>query len=117
MTIASLQSKRRSKTLLTYRLLYNRNLYLRAYGRIYSNQGAFVISFPHEQAQRYENYRRNNSAPTPKWSDSFLPSWMLLITAREPTAQSALRAMWSMLLRPWKDSAEVAIVMLAEKAS
>ena len=23
-----------------YRLLYNRNLYLRAYGRIYSNQGA-----------------------------------------------------------------------------
>ena len=35
-----------------YRLLYNRNLYLRAYGRIYSNQGASVISFPHEQAQR-----------------------------------------------------------------
>ena len=35
-----------------YRLLYNRDLYLRAYGRIYSNQGASVISFPHEQAQR-----------------------------------------------------------------
>ena len=25
-----------------YRLLYNRNLYLRAYGRIYSNQGAMT---------------------------------------------------------------------------
>ena len=27
-----------------YRLLYNRNLYLRAYGRIYSNQGGRTIS-------------------------------------------------------------------------
>ena len=27
-----------------YRLLYNRNLYLRAYGRIYSNQGAELVS-------------------------------------------------------------------------
>ena len=25
-----------------YRLLYNRNLYLRAYGRLYSNQGAMT---------------------------------------------------------------------------
>ena len=40
------------------------------------------------------------STITPKWSESFLPSWMLLIASTELTAQSALRAMWSMLLRP-----------------
>ncbi len=29
-----------------YRLLYNRNLYLRAYGRLYSNQGAMTKEPP-----------------------------------------------------------------------
>ena len=54
-----------------YRLLYNRNLYLRAYGRIYSNQGATTKGVTAEtmdgmslakvdriiEALRYERFR------------------------------------------------------------
>ena len=54
-----------------YRLLYNRNLYLRAYGRIYSNQGATTKGVTTEtmdgmslakidriiEALRYERFR------------------------------------------------------------
>ena len=54
-----------------YRLLYNRNLYLRAYGRIYSNQGATTKGITAEtmdgmslakidriiEALRYERFR------------------------------------------------------------
>ena len=43
-----------------------------------------------EQPQRYRKCWADKSATTPKWSDSFLPSWVLLITPREPTAQSVV---------------------------
>ena len=57
------------------------------------------------------------STATPKWSESFLLSWMLLIASTESTAQSALRAMWSMLLRPWKTRSDVTIRRFGLKAS
>ena len=65
---------------------------------------------------RYGKVARDRSAMTPKWSDSSRPSQMLLITSSDSTAKSSLEAMWSMLLRPWKASAEVTIVMLDGKA-
>ena len=67
-----------------YRLLYNRNLYLRAYGRLYSNQGAMTKGTTAEtvdgmslakidriiDALRYERFRwtpvRRVNIPKPK---------------------------------------------------
>ena len=68
-----------------------------------------VVSGDLDRAQRYRTGRTDTSAATPKWSESFLSSWMLLIASIESTAQSALRAMWSMLLRPWKTRSDVTI--------
>ena len=78
-----------------YRLLYNRNLYLRAYGRLYSNQGAMTRGITAEtvdgmslakiddliDALRYERFRwtpvRRVNIPKPKGGTRplGLPTW------------------------------------------
>ena len=78
-----------------YRLLYNRNLYLRAYGRLYSNQGAMTKGTTAEtvdgmslakidriiEAQRYERFRwtpvRRVNIPKPngKTRPLGIPTW------------------------------------------
>ncbi len=78
-----------------YRLLYNRNLYLRAYGRIYSNQGAMTKGITAEtvdgmslakidriiEALRYERFRwtpvRRVNIPKPNGQTRALgiPPW------------------------------------------
>ena len=90
-----------------YRLLYNRNLYLRAYGRLYSNQGAMTKGITAEtvdgmslekidriiNALRYERYRwtpvRRVNIPKPDgttralgippWSDKLLQEVIRII--------------------------------------
>ena len=79
-----------------YRLLYNRNLYLRAYGRLYSNQGAMTKGTTAEtvdgmslakidriiEALRYERFRwtpvRRVNIPKPNGETRALglPTWM-----------------------------------------
>ena len=70
------------------------------------------------QAQHERGYEglADNSATTPKWSDNSVSPCMLLITPRDSAARSSLNATWSMVRRPWKASAAVAMVMRGEKA-
>ena len=90
-----------------YRLLYNRNLYLRAYGRIYSNQGATTKGVTAEtvdgmslakidriiEALRYERFRwtpvrrvnipkpngKTRALGIPTWSDKLLQEVIRMI--------------------------------------
>ena len=77
-----------------YRLLYNRNLYLRAYGRIYSNQGATTKGITAEtmdgmslakidriiEALRYERFRwtpvRRVNIPKPNGTTRALGAYL-----------------------------------------
>ena len=90
-----------------YRLLYNRNFYLRAYGRLYSNQGAMTKGITAEtvdgmslaridciiEALRYERYRwtpvrrvnipkpngKTRALAIPPWSDKLLQEVIRMI--------------------------------------
>ena len=60
--------------------------------------------------------RADSSATIPKWSDSLVPSCMLVMTSRDSTARSSLSATWSMLRRPPKARSDVAMRMPGGKA-
>ena len=92
-----------------YRLLYNRNLYLRAYGRIYSNQGATTKGVTAEtvdgmslakidriiDALRYERFRwtpvRRVNIPKPNNPRHQPGGAVPRLRTREPTGQRPVR--------------------------
>ena len=91
-----------------YRLLYNRNLYLRAYGRIYSNQGAMTKGITAEtvdgmslekidriiDALRYERFRwtpvRRVNIPKPNGTTRALG----IPTGPDKLLQEVIRRFW-----------------------
>ena len=96
-----------------YRLLYNRNLYLRAYGRIYSNQGATTKGVTAEtmdgmslakidriiEALRYERFRwtpvRRVNIPKPNGKTRALG----IPTGPDKLLQEVIRMILEALLR------------------
>ena len=104
-----------------YRLLYNRNLYLRAYGRIYSNQGATTKGITAEtvdgmslakidritEALRYERFRwtpvRRVNLPKPNGGTR---PWAFLhgrtSSSDGHNSNGKLRYSWAVDLGPFK---------------